>query len=166
MATSYTDVLVGRRHMGETCDCSVATVSILCDMPYAEAHALLASAGRKPRHGFSLRRTNDTIADLGYHVDRIPVAPFVYAIRAASTRTRNRRTLVPGDFRTLAAGIRSMPQRVVAVTKGHAIPVRDGVVQDDSMGRRAPIRWMYMVTPKAEAHVRTYWTTQLGVLDD
>ena len=40
--------------MNETKDCTVIAVSVVCGIPYEEAHALLAKAGRKPRKGTSV----------------------------------------------------------------------------------------------------------------
>jgi len=39
----------------ENHDCTVVAVAGAADIPYREAHALLAKAGRKPRHGFKFR---------------------------------------------------------------------------------------------------------------
>ena len=39
------------RHVTEARDCTVRALAHMADMPYSEAHATMASFGRKPRHG-------------------------------------------------------------------------------------------------------------------
>ena len=102
----------------ESRDCVVRALSVAGCMSYADAHALLARAGRKPRRGTRIESTMAALAT-GFK------AQLHYAGRVS-----------------LASFVASHPTgHYVLLTCNHALALVDGVVYDWKLTPRCQIRW-------------------------
>ena len=110
-------------------DCTVRAIAEACAMPYSEAHAMLAAAGRKRGNRFS----------------------FGNFISERQGQPINGRTVqsvhMPWHLPTLAQFVRDFPRGTFVVRKnGHVFCIRDGVVYDDTpQGARVRIKRVWHI---------------------
>jgi hypothetical protein len=126
---ALTQVLAERSSHAERNDCSVVALSIAVGIPYDVAHHMLASAGRKPGHGFKMTVWLREQAELGGIVCGYKF------------------TTVQADRRTLARVRRDFPKgRLMVTTRGHIFAMIDGVILDPAYtGERSQVRFVTLV---------------------
>lgn len=126
-----------RDAFNERADCTVVAIAVAADLPYAEAHSILAHAGRKRRRGFKLRlwldnqcamaRMKNTTVKLG--------------------RFRMTRVWMPHGSATLAKFLRDFPKgRFIARKRSHAFTIVDGKVFNSFTGARTRITNLWYFT--------------------
>lgn len=118
-------------------DCTVKALAVATGKPYAEVHAALAKAGRKPRRGTSLANMATAAKALGFTWERRDRSHF----SARTVRTAER------DGRLAAMG------RLVLSMSGHVAGMIDGKVLDWTEGRLHRIRSAYIVRPLTPAQI-------------
>ena len=120
---------IERDSFNENHDCTVVALAAAADIPYREAHAILAKAGRRPRKGFKFRLWLDN--------------------QCFMARMKNR-DVVFGNYRvqrvrmdwpvTLAKVLRDFPRgRFIARKRSHVFVVNDGQVLNLWQGVRTRI---------------------------
>ena len=114
------------RHPNEAKDCTVRALAHIADMPYSEAHATMASFGRKPRRG-------------------VP-RPDVIKAYTSKGLTYIQRT----DRPTLAQFMRAdgaMHERLVISMRGHVFAIVNGTQLDlGKCGPRTRVLGYYVPT--------------------
>lgn len=127
----YTEMRTVRDSMGESNDCSVVALSVVLDLPYADAHELMRWFGRIPGHGVSLGTIYMAIREWG--AERVDVSA---RYRAAGVKTP-------------ITAARFMPKhgRYLLTTARHIIGYKDGVIHDWTDGRRHRIERIDLITP-------------------
>ena len=123
------------RMPGEHNDCTVRALMAACDAPYADVHRVLASWGRRPRHGMTLLQIRRQQEILGRKMVEVPIGY--------------------GRKPTFAAVLpRLRTGRYLVVKTGHAFAVVDGVVRDGApVGSRSRIWGVWQIeapSPKVE----------------
>ena len=115
----------GDAYSNERQDCTVHATSIAAQIPYYQAHDLLARFGRRPRHG-------------------IPYISFVRNLREPVGAYRIERVRMPETV-TLAKFLRDFPKgRFVVRKSGHVFAVIDGIQYDSfPNGPRVRITHIY-----------------------
>ena len=110
----------GDAYSNERQDCTVHATAIAAQIPYYQAHDLLARFGRRPRHG-------------------IPYISFVRNLREPVGAYRIERVRMPETV-TLAKFLRDFPKgRFVVRKSGHVFAVIDGI-QYDSLPNGPKVR--------------------------
>ena len=127
-----------RDSFNEHKDCTVVALAAAADIPYSEAHALLAKAGRLPRHGFKLRLWLDNQC-------------FAARMRGGKFRlgkySVERVVMFNRDRVTLAQFLRDFPRgRFVCRKRSHAFAVIDGKVLNLFTGARTRITNLWYLT--------------------
>ena len=120
--------------VGETNDCSVKAVSILCDVPYHVAHRALRKQGRANRRGVNEFSIRFAIQSLGFEIETI-------THNAKTMTTINRDPLVQKGY----YGV---------LVRGHIASVVNGKVEDWTNGRRHKIQKVFKVMPKVSRKER------------
>lgn len=118
-----------QKPIGETNDCSVKAVSILCDVPYHVAHKALKLQGRVNRRGVNEFSIRFAIQSLGFEIENI-----IHNARTMTTIDRDP-LLQKGYYGVLV--------------KGHIASVVNGKVEDWTEGRRHKVQKVFKVTPIA-----------------
>lgn len=148
---------------GETNDCAVVALAHAAGIPYRDAHAAYAQAGRRPRRGTKkfllLRGIQYALENRGMTVKPLPVplTSFVredVVLRSFYTRSgrvaRVRRTRRVGGV-TVAQFLRTLPKRgrFFLGSTTHAFAVVDGVRYDNQSRpvMRAKMSVAYEITP-------------------
>ena len=133
----------GDAFASERSDCTVAATAIAAQIPYYEAHKLLAEFGRKSRHPVRYTAFISWLKGLAlpvgkYHVERVQMPSCLPAnrLRAFGPFTQSV---------TLAQFLRDFPKgRFVVRISGHVFAVIDGVQYDGSPnGSRCKITDIY-----------------------
>lgn len=119
---------ISRNH-GETMDCTVKATALACRIPYEEAHAICAEAGRKPRQGAYTHKIADLLEHKGYRVKRF------------NPRQPNGSRYTPKTI-----GKRLNRGHYMCQVRGHVFAVVDGKVLDWTNGRNHRIERVYKVT--------------------
>jgi hypothetical protein len=121
-------------HSLEHNDCTVHALKVAAGVPYADAHALAARLGRRPRHGL---KYSQILALTGL--------PHVYGYKVTQIG-------VPMFRRTLGAVMPLLSKgRYLIVKTGHAIGCIDGVLYDTgTSGPSSRIKMILKFTPMSE----------------
>lgn len=82
----------------ESRDCSVIGVAAVCGISYAEAHALCAQQGRKPRRGMRLYDICRAVNAAGFTTNTVPTKEFVSRYPGSHKGLRNVTTHHPARF--------------------------------------------------------------------
>ena len=144
MDKSYKEIVAAskRKDFNEDNDCTVISMSVVCGMPYAEAHAILAKAGRKPRKGFSRFKVHNEIRQLGFTITEIPsakveswqVPSFIHQFESKTVRTLER------ELAQHYGGC-----KILIYVAGHVAGWNGKEIVDWSAGRQQRIQSMYLV---------------------
>jgi hypothetical protein len=125
-------------HTTETNDCTVRALKVAAGVPYADAHSLCSSLGRRPRKGMTSSQLL-TMTSL----------PHVYGYKVT-------RVDVPWNQTLGRAMLYMLRGRYLVIKTGHAIGVRDGVCYD--MGTSGPssrVKMILKFTPCSELETKT-----------
>jgi len=66
VSPKFSNLVQDSRMVGEYNDCAVKAIALVCDVPYAAAHAALQKHGRTTRKGTAFRAIRMAIGDLGF----------------------------------------------------------------------------------------------------
>jgi len=128
-----------RDAFNERADCTVVAIAVAADLPYAEAHSVLAQAGRKHRRGFKLRLWLDNQCA----VARMKNTP----LRIGNYKVERVRFEYMRNV-TLAKFLRDFPRgRFIARKRSHAFAVIDGKVYSSFTGARTRITNLWHLIP-------------------
>jgi hypothetical protein len=115
---------------GERLDCTVLALAAVAELPYADAHKLLASAGRVRRKGFRLFGWLDS----QFHIHGVD--PGFGKYRAVPVRMYE-------DI-TLAKVLRDFPRgRFLARQRKHAFAIIDGKAWNANGGNRVRVKKLW-----------------------
>lgn len=121
---SFNEVRYAQR---ERNDCVVCAIAVATQTPYLEVHALLKSLGRRDRGRTPWHIMFKAVDQLGYLLEDI-----THHVPARTVATAPRE-LIHGSY--------------IVLTRGHALAVRAGKVEDWSVGSRRRINHVYRATP-------------------
>jgi hypothetical protein len=127
-------------HSLEHNDCTVRALKVAAGVPYADAHALAARLGRRPRHGL---KSSQILALVGL--------PHVYGYKVTQIG-------VPMFRRTLGAVMPLLSKgRYLIVKTGHAIGCIDGILYDTgTSGPGSRVKMILKFTPMSELNENSY----------
>lgn len=141
--TPFKNTDAGRMY-GEKRDCTVRAMAIAADIPYAEAHALMALEGRKPKCGMEGFKIESALKSLPTLFEDIKVTKLKLVNWQAIDqgglfngeeleRSANTRNYRAGRWRhiTLKMLLTKLGEgRYYVVSRAHAFAIVDGVVYD------------------------------------
>lgn len=127
----FTHLSIDARIIGETNDCAVKAVAIVCGISYHEAHAELKKQGRKARCGTYRHQTRAAIEALGF---KITEWTFMEMQQFIESR-------YPGNHKGLKSITSHHPRRfpkawanchpnMLFFSSSHVMAVKDGEVKD------------------------------------
>lgn len=141
-----------RFDFNERGDCTVVAIAQAAELPYREAHALLAQAGRRPKKGFTLRNwlacqcTKANTTGTPFRLGK-------YSVHAVPLPTEYRDGGYPIHSITLARFLRDFPKgRFILRKRGHAFAVVDGCVSNFYEGVRVRITNIWHLTEDKSWH--------------
>lgn len=108
-------------------DCGVRAASIACRVGYSEAHRALKEAGRKDRRGTTTTVLKTAVRALGFEMVE-------QAIPDRTPMTRIKNYTRQGDY--------------IAYVRGHVAPITDGVIHDQTDGKRNQVRHLWKIERK------------------
>ena len=117
------------KEVGETNDCAVKAVAIVCDKPYRMVQDKLSSLGRRSRQGTQTVAIEKAIKGYGFKITRVE-GESPYRFGGTPTTLTNR-----------------LPSKGMyfAYTRSHIIAVKNGKIEDWTEGRRHRILQVYKV---------------------
>lgn len=131
--------------LGENNDCTVKALAIAANIPYAEAHRLLAAKGRRNGKGAYQYQYHQILRDLGFTVTRIPSADIQAKYPRSKTGgyiyknlTTHHVDLYPEFWNDGHVYLLQM--------NGHVGSVRDGKLHDWTKGRAKHVQAVYRIT--------------------
>jgi hypothetical protein len=150
----------------ETNDCTVRALAVAVGVPYRDAHASLARAGRQPRHGMyfnellaSWSRSQQVV--YGYRFERmaIPSATVTHARRrsvSADGWNRSTTMYLKRNRPTLASILSTLKTgRYLVVITRHVFAVIDGVIYDTGLsGMRRGVEGIYKLESSTVVEAR------------
>ncbi len=133
---------------GETNDCSVIAISLLCDVSYDVAHRALAASGRKEKRGARMPIIRRAILALGMNIQNVDSKSAIGKYPGCHVSLKSVTTHHPARFnKAWKDGCAYM-----FVTAHHCLAVVDGVVQDWSANRALRVtEILQIINPKAVA---------------
>ncbi len=121
------------RQIGEHNDCTVIAIAAACGVPYEQAHAALAAAGRKPGKGASYFVMRTALAKLGKDVAARTAREFIATRYPKAHRVlKSVTTHHPARFNKVWRDGRSY---ILCLKTNHVAAVVDGELHDWSRGR-------------------------------
>lgn len=136
------------RNMGEDNDCSVKALSLLTKVSYAECHAALAQAGRKPGRGVSMAQIVAAAEALGFAMTRQPFRLHNEIIACYPERDRVLMNITTHHPRRFAKVWSTMPNMMFE-TDRHVAAFVDGKVVDWSVNKALRVRALWVLTKLA-----------------
>lgn len=130
MKTTYRTASVDSVGHRETNDCGVKALAIVCEVPYARAHAALKAVGRRDRKGTTHRQLMAAAQSLGFLVGDPEKPPKAKTMTSLPTALRE-------------AGL--LGNRYIVWVPGHIAAFAGGKVEDWTSGRRHRIEAIYRV---------------------
>lgn len=146
-ATDYRNARVDSSSMGEYNDCAVVAVTIACNVPYADAHKVLAGLGRKKRRGTYRTDTMAAVQKFGYRARSwsreemqavIASYPGTHSKLKGITSHHLRR--FPESWKEKAAGT------LLLFSSRHVLAVKAGQVMDWSVNSALRITSVWEIT--------------------
>jgi hypothetical protein len=131
--------------LGENNDCTVKALAIAANIPYVEAHALLAAKGRKKGQGAYTYQYHQILRDLGFVLTRVNIDEIQAKYPRSKTGgyiykqlTSHHMDLYPEFWNDGRVYLLQM--------SGHVGAVRDGKIHDWTKGRAKRIQSVYRIT--------------------
>jgi hypothetical protein len=123
-------------HIAEHNDCTVRALKVAAGVPYADAHAMMAKLGRRPRKGMSPTQVLDLCNQP--HV-------YGYTVTPVDVHKGNSRVTLSTAMAYLRKG------RYLIVKTGHALACIDGVLTDmGTCGPSSRVTFVLKFTPMSE----------------
>lgn len=148
MSELYSKSCQERKKFGETNDCAVIAISILCDVSYQEAWKALADAGRKPGKGtFRFQQitaieklTNKKLVrhDVEHKFWVKEKSEFEQSIRSKYPEGYDVKNLTLKQIEKFPGAWSHITNALIFV-RGHVAAFKDGVVHDWAAGKRKHI---------------------------
>ena len=123
----YNDIVEESKSFQDDNDCTVVAVSLVTGIPYAEAHALMAAAGRKRNKGSNYGIYHPVIINLGFTIDEI-------FLTSKTVRTVER------ELAQHHGG-----QKILISVRGHVLVWNGKQIADWSAGRTKRIQKAFLV---------------------
>ena len=127
---------------GETNDCSVKAVAVVCGVSYAVAHEALRVAGRKNRKGAYTGQIHNAMAALGKKVVRVSMVDIIAQYpKGHCDVLKSITTHHPARFNKVWANGKTY----IGYTKSHVAAIVDGTNHDWTVGRAKRLISLYEV---------------------
>ena len=169
MSNLYSSTIAARPS-GEKNDCAVVALSIFLEVPYAEAHKVLAENGRKPRKGTKRETTEKAILAL-----RPNAKIKKYFVKEARTHSLEHRDgyrpieeikgKYPRLYKTKNFTIKHLEwfgetwsdiDNALIFVNRHVAAFRNGKVEDWSKGKRKHIQEIWLIEDERDASDDVY----------
>ena len=131
--------------IGENKDCSVKAISIACDVPYAEVHALLKKLGRKDGKGTPLTACEKAIMELGFKIREWSFDEHRDMIDTYPSPHNGLRSITTHHLRRFPQAWAGCHPNMIWVTARHMLAVKDGVVRDWSINRALRVKRIWEI---------------------
>lgn len=168
---SFSDLMVAAASMGETNDCTVKAVALICDVPYAAAHAALQQRGRQSRKGTYYDEYLAVIRSFGFEIREWTYSEKRELIQSYPGAHKNLRSITthhPRRFRQAWAPHRE--KRLLFKCARHVAAFRNGELHDWTVNKAMRVLRIWEVTKvptpeqmeKVTETVQSFWahTTQ------
>lgn len=147
--TSLTEDYQGRTiesgKIGEANDCSVKAISIACDVPYSEVHALLKKLGRKDRGATPINLSRKAVTALGFKIREWSFREMQAKIAAYPAPHNQLHSITTHHPRRFPQAWADCHPNMIWVTSSHMLAVKGGVVQDWSINRALRVRQIWEI---------------------
>lgn len=131
----------GSNKFRESNDCSVISTALACGIPYDEAHAMLAAAGRKDGKGLQTFAQLKAIQDAGFRYAEVHRRDFIEQYPKAHHVLKNVTTHHPERFNSVWAD----GSNYLLFSRGHVSAVVDGQLIDWAARRQLKVISIYRV---------------------
>jgi hypothetical protein len=131
--------------LGENNDCTVKALAIAANIPYVEAHALLAAKGRKKGQGAFTHQYHQVLRDLGFTLTLVDTNEIQAKYPRAKTGGYIYKQLTSHHM-DLYPEFWNDGQVYLLQMAGHVGAVRDGKIHDWTKGRAKRIHGVYRIT--------------------
>lgn len=139
---AYCALMEGKQAYKEAQDCTVIALSVVTGISYEEAHAVMASFGRKP--GKAARGVDNAVRSQGFDLKRVDIKSIIAKYPLPHRKVlKNFTTHHPRRF----PGCIDKSKVYLAHTRGHVLGIKDGVVHDWSINKSLRVYALYEVTP-------------------
>jgi len=149
---TFVDLDIVSRDAGEKNDCTVKAVAFAANVPYQEAHKLLAAAGRVPGRGVRRHVYMGLLNDLGFKLTPMFAPMMAAAMMSLRERFPDNQEVESSDWvgyaKTPITLERVLPHRGVFLvhTARHVFVAKNGKVLDWTAGGRHRITSIHRVT--------------------
>jgi hypothetical protein len=137
----FVELSVESRKFGETNDCAVKAVALVCNVPYATAHATLKALGRKDRKGTWSNQYMTAVKQLGKTMVRVNERDLIAKYPSPHNNLRSVTSHHPRRF----AKAWDKNKVYFMITSRHAFAVVNGETKDWSINKSLRVRWIYEV---------------------
>lgn len=131
--------------IGERNDCSVKAISIACEVPYAEVHALLKDLGRKDRAATPIILSRMAVKVLGFKIREWSFIERQGMIETYPSQHNNLHSITTHHPRRFPQAWGDCHPNMIWVTPNHMLAVKGGVVQDWSINRALRVRQIWEI---------------------
>lgn len=145
LSEDFRNLSIEAGKIGEHNDCSVKAISIACDVPYSEVHALLKSLGRKNGRGTPLVCSWAAIWRLGFKIRNWSFDEYQGMIETYPSPHNGLRSITTHHLRRFPQAWADCHPNMIWVTANHMLAVKDGVVCDWSINRALQVRRIWEI---------------------
>lgn len=138
----YQALVCAAQGVGETNDCAVKAVALVCGVPYGVAHKKLADLGRKTGHGTNTRLITTAIQELGKMVNYVNQESITALYPGVHARKRYITSYQPARFESVW---KTNHRTYLAFTKGHVFAIIAGTVHDWTANKSKRVTCLYEV---------------------
>ena len=135
LSEDYCNMSIEAGKIGDRNDCAVRAISLACDVPYAEVHALLKKLGRKEGKGTPLIASERAIMELGFRIRKWPFAEHRGMIATYPSPHNRLHSITTHHLRRFPQAWAGCHPNMIWITARHMLAVKDGVVRDWSINR-------------------------------
>lgn len=148
-AIDYAAVRLDSSLHGEHNDCSVVAISLACGVPYKEAHAMLASLGRKKKRGTLRDHTIEAVGLLGFKLRPWTFMEHHQMIASyPSPHRKNCKYITSHHLQRFPKAWEKAKGTMLLFSSRHVLCARGGEVLDWSVNAPLRINTIYDVTKK------------------
>ena len=130
-------------------DCTVRTLAIAAEIPYKEAHSLLASFGRKDGKGFAFGNLDGETVN-GYKVELHVIKPVKVMAKSSFYNVEYVKAFKRPTLKAFLASDEAKRERLAITVPSHIFAVIDGVVHDSYKVGSSKRVWNYYTFTKEQ----------------
>lgn len=144
-ATFKSHHAVSVAEFGEKKDCTVKSVAIACDVPYATAHAALKRFGRKNGEGASLEIVLAAIMSLGFRVRQWSCQEIFEMIARYPGAHKGLQSITSHHMRRFPNAWAGCHRNLIMGGRWHIWAVKNGVCEDWSVNKSLRVGYIWEV---------------------